>query len=156
MVRRRAAPWTSVAPAHIDSLDKGTQRSIAAQLTIDFKLLGLTLSSPSPDNSLRNRSRVARLRVAEQYLRQHSQIGDAATGRAWIEGELDMGWKPLPDGKTVLFCGRSGSLLVVLSGPVGDLADYQAAGEQAGSGHPATIKDAISPRLGYGAVLARP
>ena len=29
----------------IDSLDTGTQRIIAAQLTIDFKLLGVTLSS---------------------------------------------------------------------------------------------------------------
>jgi hypothetical protein len=72
----------------IDSLDTRTERTIAAQLTIDFELLGVTLSSKPGNNSLRDRSRAARLTVAEQYLRQHSQIGDASSDLTWIDGQL--------------------------------------------------------------------
>jgi hypothetical protein len=133
----------------VDSLDKGTQRAIAAQLTVDLKVLGLTLSSTSPDRSLRNRSRIARLAVAERYLRQQSQIGDVSSGGGWIEGQIDMGWKPLQDGKTVLFCGYAGSLLVALTGSAGNLLGSQAAEGQVGS-YPATVREAISPGTDIG------
>ena len=126
-----------------DSIDERTRRSIATQLTIDIKLLSVTLSSSSPDRSLRNRSRVARLTVGEQYLRQRRQIGDVASGDTWIEGQADMGWKPLQDGKTVLFCGYAGPLLVVLGGSVSNVLGYPASDEQTGS-YTATIREAVS------------
>lgn len=73
----------------LDSIDERTRRIIAAQLTIGLELLRVTLSSTPTDRSLRNRSRVARLTLAEQYLRQRHQIGDLCSGDTWIEGRAD-------------------------------------------------------------------
>lgn len=126
-----------------DSIDKRTRHTIAAQLTIDLKLLSITLTSTPPDHSLRNRSRVARLALAEQYLRQRHQIGSPFSEEIWIEGYAKMGWKPLQDGKTVLFCGYAGPLLLALGGSVSNLLGHIASGDQMGS-YTATIREAIS------------
>jgi serine/threonine protein kinase/sugar lactone lactonase YvrE len=131
----------------LDTIDEQTRRSIATELKIDLKLLSLTLSSTSVDRSLRNRSRVARLTVAERYIRQHLPVGDIASDREWIAGEMEMGWKPLQDGRTVLFCGefrgQAGSVLVTLGGSVSNVLGYPTSEEQMGS-YASTIRDAVS------------
>ena len=131
----------------LDTIDEQTRRSIATELKIDLKLLSLTLSSTSVDRSLRNRSRVARLTVAERYIRQRLPVGDIASGRDWIAGEAEMGWKPLQDGRTVLFCGefrgQAGSVLVTLGGSVSNVLGYPASEEQTGS-YASTIREAVS------------
>ena len=131
----------------LDTIDEQTRRSIATELKIDLKLLSLTLSSTSVDRSLRNRSRVARLTVAERYIRQYLPVGDIASDRDWIAGEAEMGWKPLQDGKTVLFCGefrgQAGPVLVTLGGSVSNVLGYPTSEEQTGS-YASTIREAVS------------
>ncbi len=112
-----------------------------------MRLLSLTLSSTSVDRSLRNRSRAARLTVAERYIRQRLPVGDIASDRDWIAGEAEMGWKPLQDGKTVLFCGefrgQAGPVLVTLGGSVSNVLGYPTSEEQTGS-YASTIREAVS------------
>jgi hypothetical protein len=74
-------------------------------------------------------------------------LGDIASDRDWIAGEAEMGWKPLQDGRTVLFCGefrsQAGPVLVTLGGSVSNVLGYPTSEEQTGS-YASTIREAVS------------
>ncbi|MGD0558683.1 MAG: SAVMC3_10250 family protein [Streptosporangiaceae bacterium] len=126
----------------IDQIDEPARLTLAARLRVDFGLLSAEVASSGVDRSLRNRSQAARLAVAEQYIRQRTTVGGLAAERGWFAGQAEMGWKPLQDGQTVLFCGYAGPLLVVLGGSVSNLRGHPASQVQTGS-HVATIREAV-------------
>jgi hypothetical protein len=126
----------------IDQIDKPGQLALAATLKVDFGLLSAEVSTSGTDRSLRNRGQGARLAVAEQHLRQRAPVGDLTADSGWFAGQAEMGWKPLQDCQTVLFCGYSGSTLVVLGGSVSNVRGYPASEVQTGS-HVTTIRQAV-------------
>jgi WD40 repeat protein len=126
----------------IDQIDEPGKITLAATLKIDLRLLSAEISRTATDRSVRGRGQAARLAVAEEYLRQRVTVGDLTVGSGWFAGQAEMGWKPLQDCQTVLFCGYDGPLLVVLGGSVGNLRGYPASEVQTGS-HVPTIRQAV-------------
>jgi hypothetical protein len=126
----------------LDQIDEPVRRSIAAELKLDLKLLSLTLTSPTTDRSLLQRSRIAKLAVVENYFQRHQHVGDLTSRHGYLVARTEMDWKPLDDNETVLFCGYVGTLLVVLGGSVTHLVGRPPATMQIGS-HPHTIQAAV-------------
>src|SRR5258708_1655793 len=126
----------------LDQIDEPVRRSIAAQLKLDLKLVSLTLASSTVDRSLRQRGRIAKLAVVEDYIQRHQHVGDLTSKHGYFAAHAEMDWKPLDDNETVLFCGYAGTLLVVLGGSISHLVGRSSAPMQIGS-HPHTIQAAV-------------
>jgi hypothetical protein len=126
----------------LDQIDEPDRRSIAAELKVDVKLVSLTLTSPAVDRSLRQRSRMAKLAVVEVHIKRHHHVGDLTSKRGYFAADTEMGWKPLDDNETVLFCGYAQKLLVVLGGSVSHLTGLPSSEKQIGS-HPYAIRAAL-------------
>jgi serine/threonine protein kinase len=134
----------------LDSAGDRPRWSIATELKISLKLISVTFSNTPEDRSLRSRSRIARLTAAEKFIRNRFAIGDVASGHDWISGQADMGWRLLPDSKTILFCGQvsfgqGGSVLLAMGGSASNVLGYPPSQEQTGSLMP-TIVEAVSSR----------
>ncbi|HXL87875.1 MAG TPA: serine/threonine-protein kinase [Streptosporangiaceae bacterium] len=117
----------------LDRIDEPARRNIAAELDIDLRLLAVKLTSSKADRSLRARGEVAQIAAVEAQIRKHHDVGGLDTRHGWLETRLDMRWTPLEDGKTVLFCGSAGQLLVLLCGSVSHVKGWAASAEQLGS-----------------------
>lgn len=107
-----------------------------------MKLVSLTLASSTVDRSLRQRSRIAKLAIVEDYIQRHHHVGDLTSKHGYFAAHVEMDWKPLDDNETVLFCGYAGTLLVVLGGSISHLVGRPSAAMQIGS-HPYTIQAAV-------------
>lgn len=138
----------------LGQIDGPAMRSIAAELKLDIKLVALTLASSPADKSLRERSREAKLEVAERYLRRRDQIGDLTSTSGWVAVDAEMDWNALDD-ETVLFCGRAADVLVVLGGSVSNLLGRMPSRDQTGS-HPPAIRAAIAAAIGGQGADGRP
>ena len=126
----------------LDQIAEPIRRGIAAELKLDLKLVSLTLSSPTVDRSLAQRSRLAKLAVVEEHIKRYQHVGDLTSKRGYLEADAEMDWRPLDDNETVLFCGYAEKLLVVLGGSVSNLVGRVSSPLQIGS-HPATILAAV-------------
>jgi hypothetical protein len=135
-----------------DQIDHKVRVALAAELKVDLKVLSLTLSSPDITRSQQEQNLLSKLAVVEGYISRYQGVGDLSAKRGYLAADLEMDWLPCDDNETVLFCGRSGSLLVVLGGSVTNLWGRPASSAQVGS-HPYTIQAAVrrgvgSPELG--------
>jgi hypothetical protein len=83
-----------------------------------------------------------KLAVIEDYIQRHHHVGDLTSKHGYLAAHAEMGWKPLDDNETVLFCGYAGTLLVVLGGSISHLVGHSSAQMQIGS-HPHTIQAAV-------------
>jgi hypothetical protein len=126
----------------LDQISEPVRRGIAAELKLDLKLISLTLSSPTVDRSLGQRSRLAKLAVVEEHIKRHQAVGDLTSKRGYLMADAEMDWKPSDDNETVLFCGYADKLLVVLGGSVSNLVGRPSSLRQIGS-HPSTILAAV-------------
>jgi WD40 repeat protein len=119
---------------HIDDLDKPTRRKIEAAVNIDLVgVVRLSLTGSPTSQSPRTRSLRIQLDMAEEVIRQQEDVGDLTGEHRWIEARAEMTLGKLPGGKTVLFCGYVGDLLVVLSGSESNLMESPSAPTQEGS-----------------------
>jgi hypothetical protein len=116
-------------------------QKISAELKLDLKVVSLTLSGAPGEKPSRD-GRAAKLTLVEERMRRSGQIGDLDAESGYFTAELDMDWLPLGDGETILFCGYSGSLLLVLGGSVSHLLGQPLAEKLVGS-QPYTIRAAI-------------
>jgi hypothetical protein len=137
----------------MEQIAEPIRRSIAAELKIDFKLVSLTVTSPAVDRALREKSRLAKLAVVEDYITRYQEIGDLTSARGYFTGAAELDWKPCDDNETVLFCGYSETLLIVLGGSVSNLLGRVPAAMQIGS-HPYTIQAAVRRGSEYGEIGA--
>jgi hypothetical protein len=126
----------------LEQISEPARRTIAAELKLDFKLISLTLSGPIVDGQQRQRSRMAKLAVVEDYIRRNHELGDLTSARGYIVADAELDWKPLDDNETVLFCGYQDKLLIVLGGSVSHLTGRPSSSAQLGS-HPHTIRAAV-------------
>ena len=117
-------------------------RRVTAELDLDVKLVGLKLTSPAADRALAERSWGEKVAVVEECLRRRRGIGDLSVGRGYFAAELEMAWQPCDDNETVLFCGCSGTLLLVLGGSIGNLLGHPPQPGQIGS-HPYALSAAL-------------
>lgn len=117
------------------------RRDIAAELKLDFKLASLTLSSPAAGKDLSGEGRVAKLWLVEEHMRRSGQINALDATAGYFEAEAEMDWAPL-DEKTVLFCGFTGGLLLVLGGSTSHLIGEPSTEAHIGS-QPYSIRAAI-------------
>ncbi|MEV4518402.1 SAVMC3_10250 family protein [Dactylosporangium sp. NPDC049525] len=129
-----------------DQIGEPARRSLAAELKLDVKLLSLTLSSPSVDPALRQRSRLAKLALIEEHVKRHHAIGDATATHGYIKAQMDMDWSPVGD-ETVLFCGYTTDSLVTLGGSTSHLIGMPPSEGRIGS-HPYVIRQALNTDFG--------
>jgi cold shock CspA family protein/predicted Ser/Thr protein kinase len=78
------------------------------------------LPVPRLARPLSSRPRSEQVEAAERSIRQASPVGDLASREPghWISGRVAMDWAPIGDGRTVLFCGYAGPLIVAMFGSI--------------------------------------
>jgi hypothetical protein len=136
-----------------DQIDEPVRRSLAAELKLDGKLLGIILDNANIDPSLRRRGRLMKLSLVEKHLERNSVVGDATASRGFFKTEMMMDWKPI-DGDTVLFCGYKSDMLVVLGGSNSHLLGQSPSESRIGS-HSYAIRQSLDLAFGPPAASAR-
>jgi hypothetical protein len=126
----------------LGQIGEPTWRRVTAELDLDVKLVGLKLTLPAVDRSLAERSWGEKVAVVEECLRRQKGIGDLTVGRGYFAADVEMAWQPCDDNETVLFCGSSGTLLLVLGGSIANLLGHPPQPGQIGS-HPYALTAAL-------------
>lgn len=106
-----------ISDAKVDMLlpqvPKRVKRKIAADFNIDLGVLKIGWKTERLDND----TRVSRLQVVEQYLRDNEPIASIADPKTpWIAGQLPMRWGFFPQEELVFFMGRQDSTYIALGG----------------------------------------
>ncbi|GAA1621962.1 DUF7019 family protein [Catellatospora bangladeshensis] len=134
----------------ISQIQEPLRRSIATELKLDLKLIGLTLNADSP---LRQQSRIEKVALVEDYLARHQQVGDLTATQGYVRARLNMDWAPLSDiepgradaEKITFFCGYTPDLLVVLGGSTAHLLGTPVEPAATPGSQPYAIRRALQP-----------
>jgi hypothetical protein len=86
-----------------DQADRGILKRVAAEVSVDIKIAGLTLrgaDDPGP-------TRMAKLRVVERYIDAHNHVGTILDpGSDYFRGTMSMGWEWVGGDQGVWFQGN--------------------------------------------------
>jgi len=117
-------------------------RRVAVELGLDVKLVSLKVTRPAENRLVADRSWSEKVPVVEECLRRRQPIGDLSAGRGYFKADAELAWQPCDDKETVLFCGSTEDLLLVLCGSIGNLLGHPPSLGQLGS-HPYTMGAAL-------------
>lgn len=113
--------FTYISDAKVDlilgQVPQNFREKISAEIGFNLGLLSGKLSSET--HTLENR--VARLRVAEEYIRKTEKIGTASAPAKWIKGSLPMFSVSVGEG-CLLYIGEGASWVLALAGSATHLA----------------------------------
>jgi hypothetical protein len=84
---------------------------IAADLTIDLKILSASISSKTSEET-----RYSRTALVEEFLRKHNELGTVDDPKAYFAGTMFMRWGPLYEGRIVYFGGMTDHTVIGLAG----------------------------------------
>jgi hypothetical protein len=83
-----------------EQVDQPTRRRISKEIRVDLKLASFTFREPEDSMP----SRLAKLRIVEQYIGTYHNVGNVAEpGSQFFRGQLDMQWGRIGDEKGVWF-----------------------------------------------------
>ncbi len=144
--------------AYVQEADDRPWRKILGkvQLTLGIPLGPVSATVPAPPlaRPLSSRPKGEQVEAAEKSIRQASPVGDLANGGPdhWISGRVAMDWAPIGDGRTVLFCGYAGPLVVAMFGSIehvtGPMASTGVPGSYFRPIKPVNISGPLSPSFG--------
>jgi serine/threonine protein kinase/cold shock CspA family protein len=119
------------------NIDNGSRPGILGKIQVtlglNFGLVNLAVQSQSTGGRVSDRVRAAQVAMVEDHIREKFLVGDLAVGQDWIAGRADMRLGVLQDGRTALFCGYAGPLLVALKGSLVHVIGQSAVGNWDGS-----------------------